>query len=203
MTRILRASSRERTPPRRPNPERTRVLNASTLQCRLEAEEMLHRAREEARSIVESANLAADETKRCAEEQSRAHAAALIATAERHARLRLEENAGNLTRLAVRIAEKILGQQLKLEPGVVTEIVKECLRSARTNRRAILRVHPEDLVYLDALFAHLKALCATEDLLLQADATVERGGCILETELGQMDGQIKTQLQLIEEELAR
>jgi flagellar biosynthesis/type III secretory pathway protein FliH len=204
MTRIIRAPrAPEAKPTRSLRPASTRVLRAGQLDGLREAEQALTRARSEARAIVDAARAEAESLRRRATEDGRTAAAAQLLAAERQARARLEQSREELTRLAVRVAEKILGEQLRVEPSAVTAIVAQCLRSCAASRRFVLRVNPDELGLIDAAAPRLRALVQAEVLIVEADPAVELGGCVIETELGEVDGQVATQLAAIEEALTR
>jgi type III secretion system HrpE/YscL family protein len=200
MTRILRADDSR---PRLPNPEATRVLRAGQLQNLAEAEQVLARARTEAGAIMERARSEATHIRQDAAEEGRAQAAAILAAAGRRSFERLEQAETELTLLAVRIAEKLVGEQLRIHPETVTQIVTQCLRTCTSAQRIVMHLNPDDLPLVERELPTLRALVETELLVPQADPFISRGGCLLETELGQIDGRLETQLQALQEALLR
>ena len=60
-------------------------------------------------------------------------------------------------------------------------------------------MHPEDGKLLRSKKPKLLELVGRSvDLAIRDDGDVERGGCIVQTEFGVIDGQIKTQFKMIE-----
>jgi flagellar biosynthesis/type III secretory pathway protein FliH len=109
---------------------------------------------------------------------------------------------GDLRTLAVRIAERILEREISLNPDAVSDIVAAALRQAGAPRDIVLRVHPDDLKALERGRPRLIERCSrTQAVLFRADATIARGGCIVETELGTVDARLPTQLEAIERAL--
>ena len=49
-----------------------------------------------------------------------------------------------MVRLAVKIAEKIIGEELRTRPETIVSIARECLRGVRHEHSLTLRVNPED-----------------------------------------------------------
>ena len=97
---------------------------------------------------------------------------------------------GELRRLAVRIAEKILARQLTLTPEAVTDVVRQALGAVRA-RRVTVRVHPDDLPLTQEITG----------AAFVADPLIERGGCIVDTGHGTVDARLATQLAAIERAL--
>jgi flagellar assembly protein FliH len=203
MTRIIRAQRDPARPSRKlPRPGTTRVLRAAQIEGLRESERALATANETARAILARASEDADSLLHRAEEEGRARAAALLLDAERQVRARLDQVPEELTRLGVRIAEKLLGEALRLDPSTVTRIVGECLRRSAGAKRIVLRVHPSDLALVESAMPRLRALAESECLALEPDPSLEAGGCLVETEVGQVDGRISAQLREIEKALA-
>jgi type III secretion system HrpE/YscL family protein len=190
MTRIVRAGGPER--PRRRSLDATRVLPAGRLSSLREAEQALATASQHAAALLEHAAAEVVELRRRAEEESQARAVALLCRAEERARQIVRDARGELTTLAVRIAEKILGEQLRVHPDSVASIVRQCLRAFPGTGRVRLRAHPEDLPVLEAARPQLGGPAVAVEL--QADPQIARGGCVLESELGELDGRLESQL---------
>ncbi len=201
MTRIIRAMHPGAPPPRKPNPERLRILTLKEQHASAEAEQILGRAKAEAQSILEQAQTEAMEIQQSAAMTGRAKAAQLMIFAEAHARDRALAAREELMDLATGIAAKILGEQLEGDPQLVTTMVERCLQQCVAARRITLRVNPADIASVERILPRLQENAEAEVLALEADDMVTRGGCILDTEIGQIDGQLQTQLHAIREGL--
>lgn len=199
--RIIRQRDPGEPPRRRPAPAATRILRPAQLEALTEAERLLARAREQAAGILEQARAEAEAVRQQAQEQGQARAGAALVAAREQAQRILQEARADLTRLAVAIAEKLLDEELALHPERVTRIVERCLAEAGAARRLVLRINPADRPTLDRELPRLRGLVEAEALQLEPDPTVRAGGCLLETELGQVDGRLETQLQAILEAL--
>ncbi len=111
----------------------------------------------------------------------------LLASAERE-----------LVRLAVAIAEKILGREVARDAGVVLEMAARALAEARQRREVTLRIHPDDAEAIRGSHRRLlSALSRARALEVREDAAVTRGGVLVETEAGVVDGRLETQLAAI------
>ncbi|MCI0628795.1 MAG: type III secretion system stator protein SctL [Acidobacteria bacterium] len=108
----------------------------------------------------------------------------------------------SLLHLAVRIAEKIIGEQLRLHPDTVISIVREALKSVGQERQLTLLVHPDHREMIQANLDRLQAMVgASRQIHLVANADIAPGGCVVESELGVIDAKLETQLKCLEEVL--
>ena len=107
----------------------------------------------------------------------------------------------DLLRLSIKLAEKIIGREIKLDNATVVEIVSTALRTARQNELLTVRVHPADLPVIQAQRERLDPAGRARFLDIVADPRVHRGGCIIERESGTVDAQLETQLRVLERAL--
>jgi flagellar biosynthesis/type III secretory pathway protein FliH len=108
----------------------------------------------------------------------------------------------DLKRLAVRIAEKILGRELATSPEAIVDVVRAALDAARARKELVVRVHPEDAAAIQSSHPRLAtALLPNAVLAVRGDADVPRGGCQIDTEVGTIDARLEVQLAAIERAL--
>jgi type III secretion system HrpE/YscL family protein len=162
-----------------------------------EAERLIHEARAAAEAIREEARLAGRAAGQG--EAETAFTSLLLAARAEAERVRAAALPAART-LAVRMAEKIVGHTLHLEPSALVHIVGEALAAARARTGPItLRVHPEDRATIEAARPELVARVGTTmEVRLIADAAVGRGGCVVETPVGRLDARLATQLAALE-----
>jgi len=171
-----------------------------------EAERILAEAQAQAQTIVAEAEAVREAARQQGFEEGRQEGLAQVTQTLRDAAL-IRENARrdaarDLSTLAVRIAEKVIGRVLEQQPEVIAHIVAEALEAARHQRDIIVRVNPQDLATIEQARPHLVTLLErAPDLKLRSDPTIGRGGCIVETEVGVIDARLETQLQAIERAL--
>jgi flagellar assembly protein FliH len=105
--------------------------------------------------------------------------------------------------LARKMAEKIVGRAVDLDPSILGEIVGQALTASRARGGAVvLRVHPDDLGAIEQTRAQwLRRIAATASVRLVADASVGRAGCVVETPVGRLDARLQTQLDALERSL--
>jgi flagellar assembly protein FliH len=115
-----------------------------------------------------------------------------MARVERH---KIVESAeGEIVRLAMGIAERIVQQQIALDRGVVVEMTKAAV-SRLLNRESItVRVNPSDFERMKEHREDVLALGDVSHMRIIEDQRVDRGGVVVETESGSVDARIVTQV---------
>lgn len=103
----------------------------------------------------------------------------------------IEEMAPQAERLAVTIAQKVVADEVRTNPDIVSSVFREVMQELYGRRLVEVRVSPKDL---GGLSEHLPEGRA-EDLDLVADERVTAGGCLLKIEGGEFDASIETRLE--------
>lgn len=105
--------------------------------------------------------------------------------------------------LACAIAARVIRRELRSDPHIPLELVREALALAAGSQRVRVRLSPQDHAALGAQAAQLAAeIARLAQAEVIADAGIEPGGCRVETEQGAIDQQFAAQLARIEEELS-
>ncbi len=195
--RLLRGAEAERAARLTPGDRWEALLDATLIREAAEAQ---------ARATLAQAQAQADRMQKeaAAEGRERGMAAVselLVAARAESARTR-RESTGELRALAVKIADKLLGRALALDPSVVVDLAAQALEHAGEPRALRLRCHPDDLDLLEHGRPRLLDRCRSLGALrIEASDDVPRGGCVLESELGAVDARLSTQLDAIERAL--
>jgi flagellar assembly protein FliH len=101
-----------------------------------------------------------------------------------------------LVQLALDIARKIIRHEITTEPAIALTLTRVALEKLRSRNIARVRLHPEDVRYLRG-----QQLLTEGTVELIEDTAIGRGGCIVQSERGEMDARIETQLALMQREL--
>jgi flagellar assembly protein FliH len=97
--------------------------------------------------------------------------------------------------LAFALAERIIGRELETKPELVVDVTRNALNQVLDCERVRLRVNPEDFNYLKSVESEFEALLSKRaQLEISTDREITRGGCLIETERGILDGRIASQL---------
>lgn len=101
--------------------------------------------------------------------------------------------------LARKMAEKIVGHAVEVDPAVMGDIVKQALLAAEPRgNRIVLRVHPDDWAALQGAQARWLEAEVLANVRIVVDASVGRYGCVVETPVGRLDARLQTQLEALE-----
>jgi flagellar assembly protein FliH len=115
----------------------------------------------------------------------------------------IARHAPEIVRLALEIAEKIIGKSLLAEPEIIASVLERARREVIEARRIMVHINPEDYELLaemrpDLLKSGTSAGRVVE--VVPADH-LSRGGCRLETEIGVVDATVATQLSELRRQL--
>jgi type III secretion protein L len=187
-------------------PVRRAIVEAPVFDAKMEAERLVTDARLEAERLVADARQEAERLRQKAAAEGREkglQAVTELLVGARAAATRARDHAeSDLRALAVRIAGKILGRELALRPEAVIDVVAEALAHAGEPHEVVVRVSSTDLEAVERGKPRLvERMRSARAVILRADETVPRGGCIIETELGVVDARLSTQLDAIERAL--
>ena len=105
-----------------------------------------------------------------------------------------------MTEIILMIARKVIKDEIVERREVVINNIKEAVKRVKDRDRIDIRVNFADL---DMTTAHkdelIKMIESLKKINIYEDSRVERGGCIIETDVGAIDARISTQLDSIEE----
>lgn len=107
-----------------------------------------------------------------------------------------------VVKLAIQVAERIIGAELESTPETIVHIVATAVEQLRQSKEFVIRANPADIEVLRREKRRLlEQIGRLKDIGLKEDASVPRGGCVLQTESGTVDAQLKTQMEVIEHTL--
>lgn len=181
------------------------VVKRAVVEARAEARRLLAEAEAEARRVREQAEGEARTRRERAYAEGREEALSelteLILDARQRRDAALAGAERDLLRLAVKLAEKIVGREIERDPAALADIVANALRHARQNETLTVRVSPADAPHVEAYRARLDPAGRARFLDIVADPRVGHGGCVIESESGTIDAQLDTQLRVLERAL--
>ncbi|WP_425618300.1 FliH/SctL family protein [Anatilimnocola sp. NA78] len=105
-------------------------------------------------------------------------------------------------RLSLGIAERVIRRQIQLQPEITLDLVKEGLELAVGHEHITVRLNPADHAALgDRVLKISQHLARLGQVQVVSDPQVTSGGCRIDTEFGNVDQRIETQLDRIAQEL--
>ncbi len=207
MAKILKGNipSSSGGPPRVPRGSRgrpERIIDSEVYDARGRASQIIAEAERDANAIRARAkqeyHAAMEEARRRGYEEGAEQATRLLVEARELRDKLVRETEPQLIKLALRVAEKIVGHELDHNQDEIAHIVGSALETVRQQRDINVRVHPTDLKNLEIAKPQLIArLGRAKDIDLRGDPSIKRGGCVIETEIGTIDAQLETQLEQI------
>lgn len=182
-----------------------RILKSADVAMLVEANALLAAARERAERITQEAEVAYEERRqegyRDGQEEGRLeHAEKLLETVLSSVEF-IEGIEATLVRVVSEAIRKVIGD-LDDDERIV-RIVRNALISVRNQQRVIVRVASADeKAVAEALRPMMQAVPGSNNFLdVIADPRLERGACLLESELGVVDASLETQLKAFENAL--
>ncbi len=114
----------------------------------------------------------------------------------------LRNGSHDMLRLVLAIARQVLDAEATVRKEVVLATIERALQAAVRCDSYRIRVHPDDLAaVLEKKPLFLAAMHGLENITCEVDPTLSRGGCRIESELGNVDATIESQLEEIRRNL--
>ncbi len=104
---------------------------------------------------------------------------------------------GEVVRLSLSIARKILHRESQLDPLVLTGVVHVALQKLNGDTRICLRAPHEEVRFWNDYFRQSTEIVPA--VTVTADPSLPRGHCMIETDFGTTDISLETQLKEIEQ----
>ncbi len=95
-------------------------------------------------------------------------------------------------KLAEIIASKILKREIE-QKNIIDKTLNEALTQVIAANNIVIKINPEDIKLLEKDGQINKAMKFSK-ITFEADDTIDKGGCIVETEIGNVDARIDAQL---------
>jgi len=100
--------------------------------------------------------------------------------------------------LALRIAKKVIKTEIGTNKNIIIENVRTALKSIIDREQVTICVHPEDHATLEHFRPELvREFHGMEDVTFTAKDTIVRGGCHIQTQRGELDATMETQIEQI------
>jgi flagellar assembly protein FliH len=108
----------------------------------------------------------------------------------------------DMLRLVMAIAEQIIHREVSIHADIITQVIDEALKASVRADHYRIKVNPVDLAAVNEhkpLF--LASISSLKNLMVEADPAVTAGGCKIESDLGEVDATLETQLVAIRQVL--
>lgn len=101
----------------------------------------------------------------------------------------------DLVKLALEIARKVVHREVTTDADIVLSLARVALERLHPRAVATVLLHPDDFAHVSA---QRQALSNNNAIEITADKAVGRGGCIIQSEHGDIDARIEQQFASIE-----
>jgi flagellar assembly protein FliH len=108
----------------------------------------------------------------------------------------------DMLRLIMAVVKRVIHTEIEEKGDIIVKTLTKALQAAVQADKYYIRVHPEDLNIVtekEPLF--LASMKGLQNIYFLADETVSRGGCFAESQAGEVDATIESQLNEIYEHL--
>ena len=103
--------------------------------------------------------------------------------------------------LVLSIARKVIKVLSENQKNVVINNVIHSLKKLSTRKNIAIRVNLADLELTTQYKEKFRKIAETDNIKILEDTTVDKGGCIIETDFGTLDARISSQLHEIEDRI--
>ncbi len=104
----------------------------------------------------------------------------------------------DMLRMVMAISEQVIRSSLDVKPEIVLSVIENALQSSVQADSYRIHVSPQDLELVNQqkpLF--LASISGMKNILISSDAAISPGGCRVESDFGDVDATIETQLEEI------
>ena len=102
--------------------------------------------------------------------------------------------------LALAIARQVICHEITIDREIVLCVAREALAKVEDPGKIKIKMSPSDLQFINETQSRLSDLVENIDnVTLESTESIQSGGCIIETDIGEIDARIEKQLQAVEE----
>lgn len=146
-----------------------------------------------------------EEGRRTAEEELRSSVNRMTRLAEQLVAEReavLRESHDLIVHLSCAIAQRIVEVSAVVNTSGVIDVITKTVAQASDKSSLTIKVHPDDLDAVRTFCPESLTKCGgVGKVIFEGDAAISRGGCIIDTDSGIVDGRIESQMKVLRDEL--
>ena len=102
-----------------------------------------------------------------------------------------------VVKLAVAVAKKIVHREIQVDRDIIQTLVRVALGHVAEKSSVTIHLNPTDYNYLLELRAELSQ-SEGRDIALLSDKSIERGGCLIQTDCGDIDARVQEEFREVE-----
>lgn len=125
----------------------------------------------------------------------------MIPLIDKHITARTEQQ---ILKLSFAIAEKIINLEVTTNKDVIFGVLQGVAKNISSTEGMKIRLHPQDLHYITEIKKDfLQSIEGVRNAVFEEDASLNRGGAIVETMFGEVDARLESQLKEIREAMLK
>jgi len=110
----------------------------------------------------------------------------------------LQNSSGEMKELVLAISEKIIRHSVTDQEKTIIATIKDAIHLAVTSDAFQIQINPDDLAAVEIHKQEIiNSISGLDNITLKPDATIERGGCKLESECCTVDASMASQIKVI------
>ena len=110
----------------------------------------------------------------------------------------LEKGEEQMVKLAIAIAEKIIHQEVTTSKDVIMGVLKGALKNIAETDGMKIRLNPLDFRHMmEVKKDFLQSFDGIRNMVFEEDSSIKRGGAVVETQFGEVDARLESQLREI------
>ena len=103
-------------------------------------------------------------------------------------------------RVAITIAEKIVRREIN-EQSIISDVLKNAIKKIIGANNLVIKLNPTDIKAVDVENISNEMEGVISNIKIESDSRIEEGGCIIETDIGNIDARISTQFDEVRKNL--
>lgn len=112
----------------------------------------------------------------------------------------VKENEGKLIKLTLKVSDSILKEEIMARPEICVRVLDRAIRRVSDLEKVLIKVNPLDLDLILPKEGYFRGILPdVQDFVITGHYAIPRGGCLIETNSGTVDGQFSAQLGIVEE----
>ncbi|MBX2987655.1 MAG: flagellar assembly protein [Bdellovibrionaceae bacterium] len=115
----------------------------------------------------------------------------------------LQQNETHMVKLMFHMASRIAMAHLDDNNEAILEVLRSAVALAQDEENILVRLHPQQIAFLEELRQQTgRDADFVKKIKLEGNADIRPGGCIVETNYGEVDARVETRLQQLWDSLA-
>ncbi len=108
-----------------------------------------------------------------------------------------------MVELSLAIARRVIGEELKTGPDAVLSCIKSAMKKVIEGSSVRIHLNPDDMQLIEGKIKDNLQPPGGHQVEMVSDATIGKGGCLIETEFGLIDATLESRWRAIEEEIRK